>query len=107
MIEEYVEKLNSNLAIKLVASNISDNGKITYKPEPNTVYLYVNLHFHAGSVYIIKVLNSVQFNATRLHGNSEGTTPYETVSFTDGELSIQSHGNHRGYLYKINGARCG
>lgn len=107
MIEEYVEKLNSNLAIKLVASNISDNGKITYNAEANTVYLYVNLHFSAKDVYIIKVLNSRQFNATRLHGNSEGTSPYETFSFSNGELSIQSYGGHRGYLYKINGVKCG
>ena len=102
-----IENLNSNLAIKLVASNISDNGKITYKPEANTVYLYVNLHFSAKDVYIIKVLNSIQFNATRLHGNSEGTSPYETFSFSNGELSIQSYGGHRGYLYKINGVKCG
>ena len=102
-----ISELNSNLAIKLVASNISDNGKITYNPEANTVYLYVNLHFLANDVYIIKVLNSSQFNATRLHGNSEGTTPYETFSFTDGELSIQSYGSNRGYLYKINGVKCG
>ena len=100
-------ELNSNLAIKLVASNISDNGKITYKPEANTVYLYVNLHFSAEDVYIIKVLNSTQFNATRLRGNSEGTTPYEKFSFSNGELSIQSYGGHRGYLYKINGVKCG
>ena len=100
-------ELNSNLAIKLVASNISDNGKITYNPEANTVYLYVNLHFSAKDVYIIKVLNSSQFNATRLHGNSEGTSPYETFSFSNGELSIQSYGGHRGYLYKINGVKCG
>lgn len=102
-----ISELNSNLAIKLVASNISDNGKITYNPEVNTVYLYVNLHFSAKDVYIIKVLNSSQFNATRLHGNSEGTTPYETFSFSNGELSIQSYGGHRGYLYKINGVKCG
>lgn len=101
-----LDGLNSNLAIKLVASNISDNGKITYNPEANTVYLYVNLHFDAKDVYIIKVLNSSQFNATRLHGNSEGTTPYETFSFSNGELSIQSYGSHRGYLYKINGVKC-
>lgn len=102
-----LDGLNSNLAIKLVASNISDNGKITYNPEANTVYLYVNLHFSATDVYIIKVLDSSQFNATRLHGNSEGTTPYETFSFSNGELSIQSYGGHRGYLYKINGVECG
>ena len=56
---------------------------------------------------VIKVLNSSHFNATRLHGNSEGTSPYETFSFSNGELSIQSYGGHRGYLYKINDVKCG